>query len=278
MASSVRSYDDTEISFVDSGGDGPAVMVLHGLTMTSRVSWESRLARDESGRLVPAEGGTFAATLRDAGARTILVDARGHGESGSSSDPARYRGDAPAKDAQTVIDALDLDMVDVVGYSMGAATAARLLRQESRLRSVVLCGFGPHLVGDGDEAGFFADFGAELGRVFQENAWDERPDLKVYRYGARLDPVHDFGSIGAAWIGIEPVPAERLESATVPVLVLNGGNDDGDGNAQRVAAAIPGARSATVGDGDHMMATYDDAFHDAVVSFLREHWSRVSAP
>ena len=72
---------------------------------------------------------------------------------------------------------------------------------------------------------------------------------------------------------MDPVPAERLETAQVPVMVVNGGNDDGDGEAARVAAAIPGAMSIVVGDGNHMMTMYDDAFHDAVVSFLRNHWT-----
>lgn len=271
MASSVRSFDDTEIVFEDSGGDGPVVVVIHGLMMTSRISWETRFDVGEDGRLVPVEGATLASALRDAGARTVLVDVRGHGESGRSSDPDRYGGDAMARDAQAVVDALDVDAADVVGYSMGAAIAARLLGVEPRLRSVALCGFGPHLVEGGGEG--FAEAATEIGRVFQEDAWDERPDLKIYRYGARLDPVHDFGSIGAAWIGMEPVPAERLEAAQVPVLVVNGGNDDGDGDAARVASAIPGAHSVVVGEGDHMMAMYDDAFHDTVVSFLRGRWT-----
>ena len=120
---------------------------------------------------------------------------------------------------------------------------------------------------------FMDEFNAEVGRVYQQEAWEERPDLKVYRYGARLDPDHDFGSIGAAFLGMEPAPRARLEAADVPVAVINGGNDDGDGNAAKVAAMIPGARSVVAGDGDHMTACYDDAFHAAVISFLRDQWS-----
>jgi len=97
--------------------------------------------------------------------------------------------------------------------------------------------------------------------------------LKVYRYGARLDPDHDFGSIGAAYIGMEPVPRARLAAANVPVIVINGGHDDGDGNAAKVAAMIPGARSVVAGDGDHMTTCYDDAFHVAVISFLHAQWN-----
>jgi pimeloyl-ACP methyl ester carboxylesterase len=271
MTSIVRSFDGTEISFADSGGDGPAVVMLHGATVTSRIGWETRLALDERGRGVTVDGPTVASVLRAAGARTVLVDARGHGHSGHSSDPDRYRGDAHARDAQAVIDALGVEAVDVVGYSMGAATAARLLGLgEPRLRSVALCGIGVHLLEGGDDG--FTERGVEIGRAFQEDAWDGPPYLKYYRFSARLDPVHDFGSIGAALIGMEPVPVDRLAAAEVPVLVLNGGKDDGDGDAASVAAMIPGARAAVIGDGDHAFALSDDAFHAALTSFLRERW------
>jgi hypothetical protein len=89
---------------------------------------------------------------------------------------------------------------------------------------------------------------------------------------ARLDPVHDFASIGAALIGIDPVPEQRLKRAVTPVLVPNGGANNRDGDAERLAAMIPGAVAVVAGSADHALACSDDDFQSALVSFLREHW------
>jgi non-heme chloroperoxidase len=275
MHSVVESFDGTPIAFTDSGGDGPAVVMLHGLTVTSRINWETCFEYDSDGRLVEVEGPTLGPRLRDAGARTVEVDARGHGYSGRSDDPDRYRGDASARDVQAVIDALGVDAVDLVGYSNGAATAARLLGLgESRLRSAALCGM-PFTLIEANYNDGVAWYSGEVGKAFQNDDWETWPDMVGVRDVARLDPVHDFGSIGASWIafGAEPVPDERLASATVPVLVVKGGGDNGDDEAARIAAMIPGAQAAVVGDRDHNTTPNGEAFHDTVLSFLREQWT-----
>jgi pimeloyl-ACP methyl ester carboxylesterase len=268
--SSVVSFDGTTIWMSDSQGNGPVVVLLHGATMTSITNFETRFGFGDDGRIGPVPGATVASALRDAGARVVGVDARGHGRSGRSPDPARYRGDAHARDVQPVIGALGGDEVDVVGYSMGAMTAARLLGDELRLRSVALCGTGPdHVEGHATE---LLDRMSEVGRCFQSGDWANHPKHKPYRAMARLDPVHDFASIGAALIGLDPVPVTRLEDAATPVLVLNGGGDDPDDAAIRLAAMIPGADALVAGSADHALACSDDDFQSALVSFLRERW------
>ena len=143
IESSVVSFDGTDIWFSDTQGRGPVVVLLHGAVVTSMSNFETRSGIGDDGRIGPVSGPTVASTLRDAGGRVVCVDARGHGRSGRSPDPDRYSGDAHARDVQALINALDQDEVDVVGYSMGAMTAARLLGIESRLRAVALCGTGP---------------------------------------------------------------------------------------------------------------------------------------
>jgi pimeloyl-ACP methyl ester carboxylesterase len=271
--SSVVSFDGTPIWFSDTG-DGPTVVLLHGATMTSISNFETRFGVGDDGRAGPVEGPTVASRLRDAGARVVGVDARGHGRSGRSPDPDRYRGDAHAGDVTAVLDALGSEEVDVVGYSMGAMTAARLLGTERRLRSVALCGTGPrHVLDDGVTSASGVDLAA-VGRCFRSNDWADHPEYKPYRAFARLDPVHDFESIGAALLGLEGVPADRLSAATVPVLVLNGGRDDPEGSAAALAAMIPGASASVSGSSDHGFACSDDDFHAALVSFLSRGWSR----
>ena len=165
-----------------------------------------------------------------------------------------------------MLDALGVDQVHVIGYSMGAITAARLLGLEPRLRSVSLCGTGPSVV-EGHAAELLAR-NQIIGGCFQSNDWDNRPEAKPYRAYARLDRTHDFASIGAALIALEPVPIERLERACVPALVLNGGDDNPDDAAARLAALIPGAIHLVAGSGNHGTAPSDDEFIASLVSFL----------
>ncbi len=226
----VESFDGTEIWFSDSEGDGPVVVLLHGATMTSISNFDTYFAAGSDGRIGPMPGPTITTLLRDRGARVVGIDTRGHGRSGWSGDPERYRGDAHARDVGRVLDALDVAKVDLVGYSMGTMTAARLLATERRLRSVALCGTGPWFL-----EGAFTPMSA-LGRCFQGNEWADHPEFKGLRACARLDPVHDFDSIGAAMIGMEAVPADCFANVEVPVLVLNGGGDDPDGDAAALAA------------------------------------------
>lgn len=90
------------LSYRDTGGDGPAVVLLHGLA---------------------GYGGEWAATvdaLRDV-ARLVTVDLRGHGE--STRRPADVSGRAYAADVAAIAGHLGLDRVVLVGQSFGGHTA-----------------------------------------------------------------------------------------------------------------------------------------------------------
>ena len=126
----VASFDGTELWFSDSEGDGPAVVLLHGATMTSVSNFDTYFAAGSDGRIGPMPGPTITSLLRDHGARVIGIDTRGHGRSGRSGDPERYRGDTHAR--------------------------ARDVRVE-RLRPIQMrvhppAGFLPHVRGGSDEA------------------------------------------------------------------------------------------------------------------------------
>jgi pimeloyl-ACP methyl ester carboxylesterase len=264
----VQSWDGTEIWYSDSGGDGPVVALLHGLTMTSITNFEVHFGPDADGRVGRAEGPTIHGRLREAGGRVIGVDSRGHGRSGRSSDPDRYRGDAYARDVIAVLDDAGVEVCDLVGYSFGAITACRLPSLDAPIRSMALCGAGPRFVEGQDPM----DFVPRVGECFRSGNWNEHPEFKPYRYFARLDDAHDFESLGAAMIAFEPVERSRLAWARCPVLVLNGGDDDGDGDAERLAAMIPGARAQVAGDADHGMACSNTDFQQALVDFVTSNW------
>ena len=175
-----------------------------------------------------------------------------------------------ARDVIAVADALGLAQFDVVGYSMGAMTAGRLLGIEPRLHSAVLAGTGPlHITGEPTD---LYERMRIAGHCFQTGNWSEHPDVKAYRAFARLDPMHDFESIGAALLALEPVPRERLAAATVPVI-----GDQRRGRRPRRCRATrgndPGAVGVVAGEGNHGTACSDDAFQIAVVGFVTRQWN-----
>jgi pimeloyl-ACP methyl ester carboxylesterase len=90
---------------VDDGGDGPAVVLLHGWPDSSRL-WRDQL---------PA--------LHAAGFRTIAPDLRGFGESARPAEVEAYGLMNIVGDVVGIMDALGVATAHVVGHDWGAAVA-----------------------------------------------------------------------------------------------------------------------------------------------------------
>src|SRR5271165_6232719 len=91
----------------EQAGDGPPVVLLHGLSATRRyVVMGSR-------------------ALERSGLRVIAYDARGHGRSSPPSVRDAYGYGQLAGDLEAVLDALGVERAVLAGASMGAHTAAR---------------------------------------------------------------------------------------------------------------------------------------------------------
>lgn len=74
--------------------------------------------------------------------RVVAADARGNGESGKPHDPRAY-GMELSLDVLRLMDHLGIDRADVVGYSMGAQTAAHLMIIAPKRLGVVVLGGAP---------------------------------------------------------------------------------------------------------------------------------------
>ena len=72
------SFDGTELYFEESGRGTPVVL-LHGLSSSTRGNWQDPGIWDE---------------LVEAGKHVVGLDARGHGRSGKPHEPAAYEDDA----------------------------------------------------------------------------------------------------------------------------------------------------------------------------------------
>jgi pimeloyl-ACP methyl ester carboxylesterase len=132
--------DGVRLAGVDFGGDGPAVLLLHGLAGYAR-EWSESAA-------------WF--TRR---ARVVGLDARGHGD--SERRPADVSRSAHVADAAFAVERLGLAPVAVVGQSLGALTALLLAADHPDLvRGLIVAEGGP---GGGDADGHEANV-AELER------------------------------------------------------------------------------------------------------------------
>jgi 3-oxoadipate enol-lactonase len=105
----------------EEGGEGPAVVLLHGLTATRRyVVMGSRL-------------------LERSGHRVIAYDARGHGRSDPAPRRDAYGYGRLSDDLLAVLDQLEIEQALIAGASMGAHTAIRFaLEHPSRVAALGL--------------------------------------------------------------------------------------------------------------------------------------------
>jgi pimeloyl-ACP methyl ester carboxylesterase len=109
-------------------GDGDPFVLLHGFSDT-RETWR------EAG---------YVERLIQRGRRSILIDCRGHGESGKPHDPNAYSGGKMAADVAAVLDALGIATTDVMGHSLGGAMAMAFAVQfPARIGALVVIGAHP---------------------------------------------------------------------------------------------------------------------------------------
>ncbi len=108
-------------------GEGRPVLLLHGLFSNSDVNW----VRFD-----------HAQALAAAGLRAVMLDHRAHGQSAKPHEPAAYPKDVLTTDALAFVEHLGLGDYDLVGYSLGARTAVRMIGRGARPRRLALGGMG----------------------------------------------------------------------------------------------------------------------------------------
>jgi len=218
---------------VDDAGEGPPIVLLHGLTATRRYVLQG--SRHLLGR----------------GYRLLSYDARGHGESGAPEDPAAYAYDLMVGDLERVLALKDLERPVLVGSSMGAhvATAFALANPE---RVAALVQITPAYMGHGrkqpDELLHWDRLAAaleagDIDAFITISAIDELPER--WREGVelgirqRLERHRDLNAVAAAlrvvprsdaWEGLEP-----LRELEVPTLVVASRDDVDPGHPMFIA-------------------------------------------
>ncbi len=241
-----------EIAYLDEG-QGEPIVLIHGFASTKEINW-----------VHPSWSGT----LTRAGRRVIALDNRGHGQSTKLYDPAAYQMTEMAEDARALMDHLEIERADVMGYSMGARITAFLaVHHPERVRSAVIGGLGIRLIeGHGEEmanviadaleARSLDDVTDPTGRTFRMFAEQTRSDLKALAACMRRPR--------------QTLTREQVAAIGVPVLVAVGTRDNVAGSGAALAAVIPGARAIDIPGRDHMLAVGDKVFKAGVLEFLNQ--------
>ena len=247
------SSDGVDVAYVDLPAEEPdrdePILLIHGFASNHRVNW-----------IDPR----WATTLTRDRRRVVAFDNRGHGRSAKLYDPAAYATERMARDAANLLDHLEIERADVMGYSMGARIGAFLaLAQPARVRSLVLGGLGGHLV---DSAGLplgvaealeapslavLTDPMQRLFRSFAESAGGDLRALAACIRGSR-----------------EALAPDDLARIFCPVLVAVGDRDPIAGDPRRLAQHLPDAEVLDIPGRDHNLAVGDKAFKSGVLAFL----------
>jgi pimeloyl-ACP methyl ester carboxylesterase len=247
-------------------GEGPPVMLLHGLSATRRNVVQGSRA------------------LIKRGYRLISYDARGHG---ASSPAPRYEYSDLVADLEAVLDHLEIERAALVGSSMGAATAmAFTLEHPERVPALVqitpaYTGYARTGDVDGEVWAKLAtalDGGVdEFVRVAQPQGLPDRwREVAREATRQRMERHEHLEAVGqalreipqsVAWKGLE-----ALSSLEVPVLIV-GSQDDADtlhplGVAEEYRRKLPNAELVVEDKGDSPLAWQGARLSGVIGDFL----------
>lgn len=247
----IVSFDGVVLHYEEEG-DGPPVVLLHGLSSSTAGNW--------------VDPGIWS-ELVAAGRRVIGLDARGHGLSEKPHDPSAYGGDAMVRDTGALFDALGLEGVCLAGYSMGASTALQFAASDGRLQRLVLGGIG----GDPSRWSTEADGRVPLSKRWLAGVEAENPDDIEDPVARRAREVfaargNDLAAIAALLRAdrrhlSSDMPVTAIE---VPTLVVCG---DKDASPQPLAAALSRGE-AVILEGDHSSVVANPDLAKTIVAFV----------
>ena len=239
-----------EIAYLDEG-EGDPIVLVHGFASTKNVNW-----------VYP----TWVSELKKDGRRVIAFDNRGHGDSSKLYDPEAYEVATMAGDITALMDHLNIERADVMGYSLGSRMTAVLARsQPKRLRSAIFGCIGIGLIeggGPGEnvaqalEADSLGDVTDPVGRTFRAFADQTRSDRRALAACLR----------GARRLMTKDQAAE----IAVPVLIAVGTSDEIAGSAEALGKIIPGSQVLNIPNRDHMRAVGDKVYKAGVLDFLSQ--------
>lgn len=248
------------IHYVDTGGDGAPVVLIHSFGSTSEL-W------------------TLAGILGEGDYRTIAIDARGHGESGKPAGADAY-GIAMVDDVVGLLDELDIDAAHIIGYSMGAEIALKLtVEHPEAVLSLTVGGSGWSGPAEYESYQFV---GMSLGDTDSFAAWirNMNPEMTDESFGFLVGLLEAHGiredgqntralaDVALGMNGLINLTEEEIAAIDVPVLGIAGELDVERPNIEAMEGVVADFTMVVIDGADHLDAPLNEAFRDAVFTFL----------
>lgn len=238
--------------YYESAGSGPALLLSHGYSATSRM-WRGQVDAFKDGYQV------------------ITWDMRGHGESDSPPDQAQYSEDATVDDMRAVLQAAGCEQAVIGGLSLGGyMSLAFCLKYPQMTRALMLFDTGPGYRNPQAREGWNET-------AYRRAERFEQGGLAALSGGDEVRASTHRSAQGLAMAArgmlaqFDSRVIESLESIKVPALVLVGANDQAFLAAtDYMAARIPGATKVVIEDAGHAANMHQPAaFNEAVAAFLK---------
>ena len=247
----VTASDGTDIAY-DCMGDGSPVVLIHGFGANRTITWANT---------------NWFQTMQRAGHKLIAIDCRGHGQSQKPHDPADYDEGRMATDIIAVLADLEIPEVDLIGYSMGAKLAIRLMHDApGRVRRGILGGLGENY--------FREDAGRSeaiaQGLLTKDPAKITDPvarEFRIFCERAGDDLVAMAACIRRPQRIFSP---DELRLLPQKLLIVCGEQDDMTGSPEPLARAFIDAGSSIIPKRNHHSTVGDRSFKDAAVAFLAQ--------
>jgi pimeloyl-ACP methyl ester carboxylesterase len=230
-------------------GEGAPLVLQHGFASSSgiwhRLGWINALKTER---------------------QVIAIDARGHGASSKPHTPSAYGVASFVADIVAVLDALDIERADYMGYSMGSWIGFGLARfRPERLRALILGGAGPEC----ERCTAFHDLDGQQADGFVEALETMMGEPLMPRTREALK-ANDLRALTAL---MQHTPDEPPWAPALPgpALLFAGTADVRYATVAQCAARLPNAEFIALPGRNHFQAIADlETLAPRVVAFLRK--------
>ena len=240
-----KASDGIELAWHELG-QGPPVILLHGLFSDANMNWIKF---------------GHAARIAAAGFRVVMPDLRAHGLSGRPHEPEYYPPGILARDLRELVAHLDLSDFDLGGFSLGSRTTVESVGEGLKPKRAILGGAGLEGLRHWERRKHFFLEAIEL--------FDRVPRGDPHWLSIQFMKSQKIDRVAAALLlqSFADAFMEWLKAFTMPTLVVCGSEDDDNGSAEELAAALPNAAFREV-PGTHMSSVTKPELGEAIAHFL----------
>ena len=240
-----KASDGVDLAYHEVGVGRPVVL-LHGLFSDAMMNWIKF---------------GHAERIASSGFRVIMPDLRAHGQSGRPHGAEHYPKGVLARDLRELVAHLGLNEFDLGGFSLGSRTTVEGIGEGLKPRRAILGGAGLEGLRNWERRKLFF---LEAIDLFDTVSRGDPHWLSIqFMKSQKVDLVASRFLLES----FEDTFMDWLKAFTMPTLVVCGSEDDDNGSAAELAAALPDATFREV-PGTHMSSVTKSEFGEAIAEFL----------